>query len=412
MRRKAGKRLRVEIKSHLYRILVDSLIRQCRGGIRRAAKQSTKNGHISLNRFSLIDEPEQSLFGLMQVLWAYENKNAITIDFADEYCMDAGAYILFALLKHELIGNKFVGGRLHGRVAKVLSAMGLDQYARMKLPDTDDEAVWPMKLVFDVYTPPDDNLPGLTEQKHEKIALKITREFDHWLKQCGFCFNDDGEGSFTTLISEILDNARHATPLGQEYNHWAIGGFMAKRNRRNEGNEEYWCHLAFVTIGRSIPETLEETPNASVREYIQKYIKMQEQYPAVLDRSLLTTICSIQDSVTCDTAFDEAGGSGMASIINYARLLSGDYSDDKAARGALISGNSCLLLHPPYNELVGDYGRQQWFNDRNLPDIIPDKNYVKGLPISLPGTIFTLRFAIDRKFLTKQVSRNDTSEVA
>lgn len=202
-------------------------------------------------------------------------------------------------------------------------------------------------------------------------------------------------------MTEILDNAeRHSRP-GTNEGRWYVAGFMARR--RESGRDWHDCHIAFVNLGCTISETIEQSKSDRIRSNLKRY---QQRHAANAPQSAdaLATLYAMQDGVS--SLPDGAAGKGMMEMVELTNIL-GRIGDD-AHRPAItiISGRSCIRFHDRYADCFQPGpdrpSRLQPFNIEKNLDSPPDPDYVYDLDHPFPGTIVTLRFSLDHEALTEQ----------
>lgn len=408
-RGKDGAKLR-SLKGDIGRDLLKAFAKQGRKVGRDKKKKYSKTKRIELKEFSLISNPTESLEMLALVASAVKDKHDFFVDFTDHYCKDIGAYVLFALMRQggDWRGSK--GGKMSTPVGKVLRKLGFTQLANMSLPRASDDDVWPIKLEIQLAAAEDENR-GLLGSKEEKSAVRLAENISGWLKPFNAELTREGKARFMNFYAEVVDNARHAGIKFREkrVGRWAVGGFMARRH--DPAGEEYWCHLAFMTAGSTIAESLLRPRDTEVKNKITKYAKQHVKKYKSQDLNALISVAAIQDGISSDKLRREGGGTGIGTLLSNLGFLAGNNSGKKSVRITIISGDSCVLLHPPYNSLEGLPGSaSQWFNSTNTEKIAPDPKHVMKLPFSVPGTIITLKFMLDAKEVMQAASQNRDQE--
>src|SRR3546814_7699631 len=95
------------------------------------------------------------------------------------------------------------------------------------------------------------------------------------------------------MVGEDLDNAeRHSSGDGD--GDWSMAAFMAKRNEPDHPNAMR-CFLAFLSVGKSIAETIDEAPE-TVQKFCRRYASHHVR--GGQSKDTLITIAALQDGVT------------------------------------------------------------------------------------------------------------------
>lgn len=214
------------------------------------------------------------------------------------------------------------------------------------------------------------------------------------------------------LVTETLNNAERHGDLLEHQNDgdWIVAGFMA---RRVDGNQEYYrCHLAFLSTGTTISETIQTTPEptkSKLDEYVAKHRRqVGTKAHAAEHRS---TVFALQDGVTrSETAVNEKrNGTGFQDILEFYSDLAAHGAKQSNASMAIVSGRTCILCNAPYMHGVRKDGedseREMWFNETNTQDLPPECSNVIELDRCLKGTLISMAFTLDLDYLERTVER-------
>lgn len=375
----------------------------------RLSCKLSRNQRVELENFSLLRNPDESLRKMIDLVTLSKHAKRYYVDFKDSYCKDIGSYLLFSLLFKKIGNKKSRGGNITPAVEKVLNKLGIDQYTGMKLKKRDDWDVLPLSLEVHA-SKKDDNNFGISSTREEQVAIKVVDSLSRWIATCQLGFSDEASYKLMTGLSEVFENGRHASAsrvLNKKIGIWATTGFMAFR-KNEDGEYESWCHLAIATTGRSIAESLASSPNPQMIDRIERYVGRHVGVNSEQGRDELLTVAAIQDSISSDKDVGEGGGCGLGQLINSFSVLGGEKLGNEAPLITILSGNTCVKMHPPYNKMAGETGASyQYFNRENIATVAPDPSYVYKLGSYLPGTIITSRFLIDRKWLHKVLEKDE-----
>lgn len=356
---------------------------------------------------NFLDDPIATMNALAALSKVDSEEVNAYIDFDDEYCVDIGAYLVIAEVWPQL-SPIFRGGIMNHGVQKVLSAVGLGRELNIKLVGVrDHKDIWPFEIRR---RRPRGTTQSATAQLHpqgrEQLNDHLVDLINNWLQVASKHVNADIEGAaewelsgvgkanIANMVGEILDNAeRHSTGDGD--GDWAMAAFMAKRGE-NGARPTMKCYLAFLSVGRSIAETIETAPVA-MRDYCNRYAQGHSR--SGLSRETLLTIAALQDGVTSvrEAALAQRGGTGLQDTIEFIGDLGGAPSRNADVRLTIVSGKSCIRLrHPTLLGKRDSKGRRvQWCNETNDPSLPPDEQMAFDLPAHFAGTLVSVAFTLD-----------------
>lgn len=373
------------------------------------------NAAVSLNGLSFTHNPRKTM-DLLGVLGDREcDSFGIYLDFHDDYCLDVGPYLLLSVMKRQM-SPMFLGGEISMPMSKVLHALGLDQELGITVPLSDDrhEDVFP----FPVHRrrasgESTSETRFIDQQSHEKVAQNLNAAIDEWLSiTSSQRLNPRGRRIVLRLVAETLDNAERHGDLERAENDgdWIVAGFMARRE--NDGREYYRCHLAFLSTGTTIEESIATAPEpiaTKMAEYVDRH------KGAVGSRrhasKHLRTVFALQDGVTRseEATLEKRNGTGLQDILEFYSDLAGDGAEISNASMAIVSGITCVLCNGAYmhgRKMEGeDSERELWFNATNSQADPPDASNVIELERCLKGTLITMAFTLDLDYLERTVDR-------
>jgi hypothetical protein len=208
-----------------------------------------------------------------------------------------------------------------------------------------------------------------------------------------------------------LDNAKRHSHASEDGT-WAIAGFMEARKRSdNSGTHAYFCHLAIISPGRTIYESLQHAP-APTKSHIAAFVNLHK--PTLLqnrayDEEALWTLSALQDTISRASPTEESiNGFGMMTLVEMMNELGATRRPEEQPRLTVLSGASCLMIRPPYNvPAKGPNGhRVLALNAANDLKYQPDEAYVFRMPYRFPGTIVTMRFCLDSEEMVRRTKGN------
>jgi hypothetical protein len=354
---------------------------------------------VQLRNFSLLDNPLESLLALQRIATLELGARSIRVDFDDKKCQDISAYLVLEMLWKDMT-PLFSGGRMNSEIMEVLEAVQIRSRLRMKRASfhSNDEAnvrAYPIQQRRPANT--SRSLTRMADvQKRERVQDGLVSSINAWLAHPSLDkeLTDFGVGSIKNIAGELLDNAeRHSEPDSKDGD-WSVAGFMMRREK-DDGSEYFQCSIGFVSVGKSISESL-ETSALEVKQVINEYVNLHKEKVPV---ELLRTIMAIQDGITRDpdAAAAMRGGTGFQEVFDLVHDINELHIDEAPPKVTIISGKACLKMHAPYvkgmrKDSVLTEPREIWFNRDNLKTIPPDNTYATIMPISFPGTLVTMSF--------------------
>lgn len=254
----------------------------------------------------------------------------------------------------------------------------------------------------------------LDEQSHEKIAGNLQSAIDEWLGvTAGQRLNARGRRIVLRLVTETLDNAERHGDLSDnpDDGDWIVAGFMARRE--DDVNPEYYrCHLAFLSAGTTISETISTTPEPT-RTKMEDYVSLHRRSVGTRRHSAdhLRTVFALQDGVTRSeiAVKEKRNGTGLQDILEFYSDLAAGGAERADASLSIVSGNTCVVCTNPYMHGIRQGGddseRELWFNEPNDQSIPPDHRNVIELERCLKGTLISMAFTLDLHYLERTVDR-------
>ena len=382
-----------------------------------AIRRKRVSGHVAveLKDMSFTHNPRETMNRLGQLAEMETDAFRINIDFHDTHCLDVGPYLLLSTIKRGM-PDLFMGGEISSSMSKVMSALELDQELGIWVPVPEDmhTDVFPFPVHRRRESGSSESATRyIDKQTHEKVAGNLKAAIDNWLKiTTQQQLNLKGRRSVYKLVTETLDNAERHGDLLEHQNDgdWIVAGFMAKRG---QGDEEYYrCHLAFLSTGTTISETIQTTPEptkSKLKDYVTKHLRQVGTKAHAAEH--LSTVFALQDGVTRSEAavHEKRNGTGFQDILEFYSDLAAQGAERADASLAIVSGRTCVLCNTPYMHGVRQDGedseREMWFNEPNTQDLPPDRHNVIELDRCLKGTLISMAFTLDLDYLERTVDR-------
>lgn len=396
-------------------LIMDSLVPDRSTLWRKASKRDKKTHVIDIRNFSFIDNAENTFNLLIEIIKASCQKINVKLNFLDDLVLDIGPYLVLGVMM-ERTGPFLSGGLVTGGVRKILEVvklrefLGMRPFGRVGMGD-----VWPLPLH-------QRRKSGTSSSKNiafqpatfETTADRIVVAVNQWLgaKTPPESLTDFGAGRIKAMIGEILNNAERHGQIGGD-GEWIAAGFMVRRwinSAKGNRQEVHICHLGFFNPGRPIGNTILTGP-ADTTQQINRYIVHHRD--AGLSSQSLATVFALQDGVSrVEQRGGPTGGTGMMDLMEFANEVGQGAPGELDTRVVILSGTTCVRCENAYKrgQKAKDNRRTLWFNSPNLPELPPDNNYVKDLPVYFPGTLISLRFILDAA-LNDGVGKADEHDV-
>ena len=364
---------------------------------------------IHVKDFSFLHNPNRAIRSLVEIAEVESSCLSAHIDFDDDRCMDIGPWLALAVMRSEM-SNIFTGGKISNAMSKIVDAVDLSKALGMGVnPDwSGQKDVWAMRYIQRRPAGTSTSLHRHTEpQTKEFAAGHVTEVLEEWLNESSKALTNDGERILLTMVGETLDNAeRHArpdTPVSNDGD-WLLSGFMALREGSN-GTLKHHCHVAMMSVGMPIEETL-EAAHPDVKKTMQNYVVKHSRSLGGLEYPVkhLRTITALQDKISCDptTVTGRRGGTGLRDIIRVFTDLCDDEDPKLCQKMAIVSGRTCLHIPPELGNqtsVPADKKFNIWFNSTNDELTPPELKYLTELEADFRGTLVTMSFVLDPGYI-------------
>lgn len=232
-------------------------------------------------------------------------------------------------------------------------------------------------------------------------ASDILKYFSECLNTQGCSLTRKGKQAFGKMLGEVLDNCKlHSGENGKWY---ALGFF---HNKKNKGI----CHIAIVTIGNTIYESLSRKNNVTEETYnslMRKTNEHKKYFDKTWNEEMLWTWLSLQHGVSRlrDSGIIKDSNRGMGTIdMMEAFQEIGKTTDGYKPVFTIISGNVIVKFdfekYPVEHVYIkGEERRIVTFNNDKSLDKRPNSENVKKINNFFPGVIYTMEFCIDPVFI-------------
>jgi hypothetical protein len=370
---------------------------------------------LTLKNFSFLDDPEGTLSALRQIGQLEGSALEAFLHFSDEFCLDAGAYLVLAEVWPHM-ARIFQGGQMSQPVQKVLNATGVGKHNRMTLRAAERDLkyqidgrhadVWafPLQRRRPAYSSRSATV-HLDPQTREEAADSFCDAVDEWIgiPEIGQELTDQGKGWIGGIIGELLCNAeRHSKPNTDDGD-WSTTAFMTRKGKGPDSVLR--CYMAFLSVGMSFFESLASAA-PDIKAELGRYL--QRHWGCGLSPEALATVYALQDTITCDPGAREerSGGTGLQDVLDFVNFLAGPPTPESDTRVSIISGRACIALRYPYlfgTRRAPDQPRLLWCNEANSSNDPPDAKIVSSLAEHFSGTLVSVAFTLDPAYLASLV---------
>lgn len=241
------------------------------------------------------------------------------------------------------------------------------------------------------------------------VATKVAQYINECLltKQIGL--KKEGLHYLSEIVSEVVDNCYNHSGLK---NSWFTIGHYSTKSEQDNGE----CNIVILNFGQTIYESIQKPKDIKLYSKMKKLSKKHNRfyYPFRWNEESLFTLYSLQEGVSsCRCVDDPDRGTGTIKLINDLQCL-GCTSDNNVPLMSIISGRTLIKFNESYKlENVhykdGSTHLSIAFNKKNSFKYPPDKNNIKVLKSSFPGTIISLKFYIDKNYI-KHLMKGDQNE--
>ncbi len=364
--------------------------------------------------FSFIDNPNETLRSLYDLRDAIEERKADDVFLNHGNCrkLDLCASVVTDVLvlrgRQERLfrGTKFGVGGSFSEIPEVNALLmhsgilkQMEHPAASKLPKEVRDRLLLNPLFTGKASRPDETTQS------ELAASRMTRFFDNCLLTENYELRVEWKSDLISLITEVIDNAEQHAHTDR---FWHTIAFFNRLNGKDAGGE---CHIVMFNFGDSIYDSLKrkDTPK-TLKDRIGDLAALHARRgffslrAAEWDEETLWTLYALQEGVSRfnDIPGHEDRGNGTIRLIEFFNDLAGENP-----RMAMISGSTYILFDGTYKlktaELQGGHRKIIAFNHDNDLTQPPDANYVKRLELRFPGTLVSMRFKLNRKFLKDRI---------
>lgn len=248
----------------------------------------------------------------------------------------------------------------------------------------------------------DDKLSGT-------IATELTDYFNRCLLHQGMKLNNDGILFLVTLLGEVIDNCEIH---GGEQATWYTQGHYEDNIIKNYGEMQ----LLFLNLGKTIYEGLEYDSSKETKERLEYFYERHDKFLSPnWNKEMIFTVFALQEGISRlrdkNVEGYETRGTGTVSLIENLSLI-GKCDDGQVPEMTIISGRTYIKFDGRYemkeksfeNDPAFGSGKKKIiaFNKENDIYKPPDSKNVYKLEENFPGTVISLRFYLDKRYIQKE----------
>lgn len=374
------------------------------GWLKLKDRTDSSDKTITLNDFSLLDNPERTISSLRQIARAEATSIGAKIDFEDKYCLDVAPFMLLMEFWQHML-PVFEGGKMDKPLQKVLFGLGIPQAMGISVNAvTDLEDVWAFPLCRRRTAGSTVSKAAFTDVQTREIANdEFCMSVDEWLQQVGMELSDQGNAWIKNILGELLENAERHSDGTRMDGTWSVSGCMVRRKIDDTDDWRLQVYIGIVNLGDTFSESLSRATKRT-RDLLDVYVSRMKAAGARQSEATLRTLAALQDTITCVASAeeDDRGGYGLQEMIDLVSVLGATPDSARLPRITIVSGGSCIQLRHPYirgKREGGDHTpRVLWCNETNDRDRAPDTRYVYDLSTDLPGTAISIGFELDDSY--------------
>lgn len=233
-------------------------------------------------------------------------------------------------------------------------------------------------------------------------STSVINHFNDCLRTQGHELSSKGRNRFSNLIGEAITNCENHAG---EFKQWfALGHYYMKPE---EDFGEF--NLVLFNFGSSIYEQLKNSNlHSSIEQDLKRLTKRHNAwFRKNWDEEVLWTLYSLQEGVSRLKSDEEKGkdrGVGTIRLLEAFQKIGQTHDEEMEPLMSIISGNTYIHFnnkYPPVFEknIDGTQLKVIAFNKSNDLNEPPDSGNVKKINNYLPGTVISMKFYLQDKYL-------------
>lgn len=281
----------------------------------------------------------------------------------------------------------------NSNIEKMLKNTGLIKHLKFKDNHVKDDSI----IKFDLVKGENDT------QNSSKISGDVIKFYNTCLGKHGLSLKKEGKDKLGKMIGEVLDNCYNHSG---KYKSWYVIGYYTLNNKLDLNIGE--CSIAIFNFGDTIFEGILKGSNLNLDSMNNLAIKHEPYFlPSRWTKENLFTLYSLQEGVS-RMKYENKGkdrGQGTKHLIESFQLLGSSLVEEYKPIMTLTSGCTHIVFDNRYKLTTNNNNNFKViaFNKENNLSKKPDKKNVMNLKNKFPGVIISMKFYIDRKYITNKM---------
>ncbi|MCK4258023.1 MAG: hypothetical protein KAX49_03545 [Halanaerobiales bacterium] len=230
------------------------------------------------------------------------------------------------------------------------------------------------------------------------VATKVIDFYMQCLETQSLILSKIGKLKMSHIIGEVIDNCQLH---GGQFTKWYTLGHYHQFDEKNKNYGE--CHLVIFNFGDTIYENLKSSAPKELLDSLKNMTKKHVSYfRKNWKEESLWTLYALQEGVSRlrDKKSAPDRGTGTMKLINSFQEI-GKTIDGELPIMSITSGRAHIYFDNKYRMMKNNNEDRYViaFNKNNDLNKPPDYNNVKMLDEYFPGTVISLKFYIDKKYI-------------
>lgn len=375
-------------------------------------------------KFSLIDNADESFHFLQQVLIALLKRKKKSLLFDYQFCkrLDIAAQVFLdiiikdvislydvcdrkLILKKKLGVSKNIGltniPNTNEAILKILYSVGSPAiHTNTKIPSKD---IIPYELC--IHHRGEDDSVQLAKQRDAIDTTTLVDYVRNSLRRVNKDLSQRDLENLSNIISEILINAEEHSTVGTRF---SIGYFQ---ENKKDGKHSGIFRLVIMNFGKTIYEKFADPDCENqrivkvMRNLSSDYTKKKFFFQKEFEEETLWTLYALQEGVTSVSPekYPLRGNGSIQFIKSFFNLKGEEKSNEYKSRMTILSGNTSITFDGTYKivDKINENGKYSYmtFNESGNIEDKPDKEFVKYVKNYFPGTVISARIWLDEEKL-------------
>ena len=242
-----------------------------------------------------------------------------------------------------------------------------------------------------------------------RVSTSMTNYFNKCLRKQGLELNDNGKSILSSILGEVINNCEiHGGPQST----WYTQGHYQTMGEDSYGEMQ----LLFLNLGNTVYEGLKYNSSQETKNRLMHILKQHKRHmSSEWNEEMVSTVFALQQGISRlrnqQVAGYQARGTGTVRLIEQMQAI-GESETGLKPRMTVISGNTYIDFAEPYimqgvkfndDPVFGDGVKKILaFNGENDIYSPADPSRVKKLQEKFPGTVISLKFYLDSRYIHKK----------